>query len=255
MRKRALPIFVVLFLSLLILLPLSITFLLSVVPAWSQAIPNEFGLIWWKEILRPAYIKAIFNTFIVAGLSSIFIIIYGIMGSYLFSYYDFIGKDLLFSMILSPTYVSCTVVSLGLIVAYVPLRNTLWMMILGNFVVVSPLVMKYVYSSMAQISKDLIETSYSLGSSKLNTFMKIILPLSRHGILAGIILSIGMCISALSIMLMLYNANWITIPICIYLENTTGTLGIAGAFSTILIIITLITVYLVDYMGEKHARF
>ncbi len=251
MKKRALPVFVILFLSVLILLPLSIIFLISVVPAWGQAIPNEFGLIWWKEILRPAYAKAIFNTFVVAGLSSTCIIIYGVMGSYLFSYYDFIGKDFLFSMILSPTYVSCTVVSLGLIVAYFPLRNTLWMMVLGNFVVVSPFVMKYVHSSMNKISKDLIEASYSLGSSKINTFTKIILPLSRQGILAGVILSIGMCISALSIMLMLYNAEWITIPIYIYLENTTGTLGIAGAFSTILIVVTLMTVYLVDYVGEK----
>jgi len=254
-RKRIFPVFVVLFLSILILLPLLITFLLSVVPVWGQAIPNEFGLIWWKEILKPKYAKAIFNTFVVAGLSSICIIVYGVAGSYLFSYYDFIGKDLLFSMILSPTCVSCTVVSLGLIVAYVPLRNTLWMMILGNFVVVSPFVMKYVHSSMSEISKDLIEASYSLGSSKMNTFIKIILPLSRQGILAGIILSIGMCISALSIMLMLYSADWITIPIHIYLENTTGTLGIAGAFSTILIIVTLLTVYLVDYVSEKYAGF
>jgi len=255
MRKRALPVFIVLFLSVLILLPLSITFLLSVVPVWGQAIPNEFGLIWWKEILRPAYVKAIFNTFIVAGLSSTCIVAYGVIGSYLFSYHDFIGKDFLFSMVLSPTYVSCTVVSLGLIVAYVPLRNTLWMMILGNFVVVSPFVMKYVHSSMSKISKDLIEASYSLGSSKVNTFIKIILPLSKQGILAGIILSIGMCVSALSIMLMLYNPKWITIPIYIYLENTTGTLGIAGVFSTMLIIGTLVTVYLVDYVSEKYARF
>ena len=252
MKNRALPVFVVSFLSVLILLPLSITFLLSVVPAWGQAIPNEFGLVWWRELLKKAYAKAIFNTFVVAGLSSTCIVIYGVMGSYLFSYYDFIGKDFLFSMILSPTYVSCTVVSLGLIVAYFPLRNTLWMMILGNFVVVSPFVMKYVHSSMNNISKDLIEASYSLGSSKINTFTKIILPLSRQGILAGIILSIGMCVSALSIMLMLYNAEWITIPIYIYLENTTGNLGIAGAFSTILIVITLMTVYLVDYVGEKY---
>jgi len=249
MRNRIFSAFIVLFLSILIILPLSITFLLSVVPAWSEAIPNEFGLIWWKEILKPIFVKAISNTFIVAGLSSICIVVYGVMGSYLFSYYDFSGKDFLFSMILSPTYVSCTVVSLGLIVAYVPLRNTLWMMILGNFVIVSPFVMKYVHSSMSKISKDLVEASYSLGSSKVNTFIKIILPLSKHGILAGIILSIGMCMSALSIMLMLYNAKWITIPIYIYLENTTGTLGIAGVFSTILIIVTLLTVYLVDYVS------
>ena len=252
--KRA-PVFAIVFLSVLILFPLSIIFLLSVVPTWGQAIPNEFGLIWWRELLKkPEYAKAIFNTVFVAGLSSTCIVIYGVMGSYLFSYYDFIGKDFLFSMILSPTYVSCTVISLGLIVAYFPLRNTLWMMILGNFVIVSPLVMKYVHSSMNKISKDLIEASYSLGSSKINTFMKIILPLSRQGILAGIILSIGMCVSALSIMLMLYSADWITIPIYIYMENTTGNLGIAGAFSTILIVVTLLTIYLVDYVSEKHAK-
>lgn len=240
------------FFLLLVVFPLFIIFLISIVPAWGSAIPNKFGLVWWFEILEPRYMKAIINTIIVSLSSMIISVSYGIVGSYLFVFYDFRFKDFFSSMILSPNYVACMVISLGLLVAYPSIRNTVWIMVLGNFVIVSPLTMKYIQSSMTKISDNVVEASYSLGSSKINTFFKIILPLSRHGILGAIILSIGMCVSALSIMLLLYNANWITIPIYIYLENTTGNLGIAASFSVILIAISFVSIFFVNRLGEDN---
>lgn len=250
MKDKIISALIIGFISFLVIFPLFIIFLMSIVPVWNYAIPNEFGLLWWNRILEPHYFKALINTAIVSFVSMGVSMLYGIFGSYLFTFYDFRGKEFLLTMILSPNYVACMVVSLGLLVAYPGIRNTFWIMILGNFVVVSPLAMKYVQSSMVKISKNIVEASYSLGSSKMNTFVKIILPLSRQGILGGTIFSIGMCVSALSIMLLLYNASWVTISIHIYLENTTGSIGMAAAFSTILITASIITIYLVDRYGD-----
>lgn len=248
--KKIIFIGVVSFFGILIIFPMFVVFLISIVPVWNSAIPDMFGLIWWKKILEFRYFKSLINTAIVSIVSMIISVSYGIIGSYLFVFYDFIGKDFLLAMILSPNYVACMVVSLGLLIAYPILRNTFWIMILGNFVIVSPLTIKYVQSSMEKISKDIVEASYSLGSSRINTFLKIILPMSKHGILGGIVLSVGMCMSALSIMLMLYNAKWITIPIYIYLENTTGDLGISASLSTILTVLSFVTVIIVNKYGE-----
>jgi len=250
MRKIVLAL-VLLFLVIMIILPLFVVFLLSIVPRWSTVFPTSFSLEWWLAILEPKFIKVISNTFLVTVVSTLITVGYGIIAAYLFTFYDFRGKQTLSALILSPTYVAGIVLALGLLTMYPLLRNTFWILMLGHFVVISPIVFRYVLSSMIKIPNNLIEASYSLGSSKANTFWKIILPLSKQGVLAGTVLSIGMNISELSVSLLLYGAEWATIPIQIYLERGWGILGIAGVLSTILILITIVTIFSVYYLGGK----
>ena len=100
----------------------------------------------------------------------------------------------------------------------------------------------------------MIEASYALGVPPLRTFYGIILPLSKQGILAGTILSIGMNISELSVSLLLFGADWVTLPIQIYLERGWGTLGVAGVLSTILMGIGLLTVFGVNHMEKTQGK-
>jgi len=239
------------FLVVLIILPLCVVFLLSIVPRWSSAFPTSFSAEWWLAILKAKYFKVITNTIIVTAVSTLFTVGYAIIASYLFTFYNFKGREILSALMLSPTYVAGVVLALGLLTMYPAIRNTFWILMLGHFVVISPVVFRCVLSSMEKIPINLTEASSSLGSSKANTFWRIILPLSKQGILAGTVLSIGMNISELSVSLLLFGANWVTIPVQIYLERGWGILGIAGVLSTILIIITLVTVFSVDYLGEK----
>lgn len=251
MKEKIVLVLVLLFLIILIILPLCVVFLLSIVPRWSEAFPTSFSLEWWSAIFKPKFVEVISNTLVVTSVSTFITVGYAIIASYLFAFYDFRGKEILSSLILSPTYVAGVVLALGLLIMYPLIRNTFWILMLGHFVVISPIVFRCVLSSMVKIPNNLIEASYSLGSSKANTFWRIVLPLSKQGILSGTVLSIGMNISELSVSLLLYGAGWATIPIQIYLERGWGILGIAGVLSTILILITLATVFCVDYLGGK----
>lgn len=252
MKEKIVLSLVLAFLVILIILPLCVMFLLSIVPSWSSAFPTSFSAEWWLAILTPKFLKVILNTVLVTVMSTLSTVGYAIIASYLFTFYNFKGREILSALILSPTYVAGVVLALGLLTMYPAIRNTFWILMLGHFVVISPVVFRCVLSSMVKIPANLIEASSSLGSSKENTFWRIILPLSRKGILAGGILSIGMNISELSVSLLLFGADWVTIPIQIYLERGWGILGIASVLSTILIIITLATVFFVNYLGEKN---
>lgn len=254
MREKATLTFVLLFLVALIVLPLFVVFLLSIVPRWSTAFPTSFSLEWWTAILKPKFMKIVINTLIVSIFSTGLTVGYGILAAYLFAFYEFRGKQLLLVLILSPTYVSGIVIALGLLTAYPYLRNTVWIMVLGHFIIISPVVFRYVLSSMVSIPPILIETSYVLGASPLRTLYSIILPLSKQGIIAGTILSIGMTISELSVSLLLFGPEWVTLSIQIYLERGWGTLGIAGVLSTILICLALLTTFIVNYMDKTHGR-
>lgn len=248
MREKAILVFMLLFLGALIVLPLCVVFLISIVPRWSTAFPTSFSLEWWMAILKPKFMRIIINTIIVSVISTSLTVGYAIVAAYLFVFYEFRGKSLLSALILSPTYVSGVVIALSLLSAYSYLRNTIWMLVLGHFIVISPVVFRYVLSSMVSVPSVLVEASYTLGASPLRTLYNVILPLSKQGILAGTVLSIGMNISELSVSLLLFGANWVTLPIQIYLERGWGTLGVAGVLSTILIIISLLTIFGVMHM-------
>jgi len=240
------------FLLVLIVLPLCVVVLLSIVPRWYTAFPTTFSAEWWLAILKPKYIQVILNTLIITFLSTLLTVGYAIIASYLFVFYDFKGKKTLSTLMLSPMYVAGVVLAFGLLTMYPQLRNTIWIMVMGHFIVISPMVYRCVLSSMKKIPHSLVEASSSLGSSKINTLERIILPLSKQGILAGTILSIGTNISELSVSLLLYGVGMTTIPIQIYLERGWGILGIAGVLSTILTLITLVTVLSVTYIGGRN---
>jgi len=242
---------VLIFLVLLIVLPLCIVFLISIVPRWSTVFPTSFSLEWWMATLKPKFLKTFSNTLIVTTVATLITVGYAIIASYLFAFHDFKGKEFLATLTLAPTYVAGVVLALGLLKTYPFLRNTFWMLMLGHFAVISPIVFRVVLSSMIKIPNNLVEASYSLASSKINTFRRIILPLSKHGILAGTLLSVGMSVSELSVSILLYSSRWVTLPIQIYLERGWGTLGIAGVLSTILVFVSLLTVFSVDYFGQE----
>lgn len=250
MKQKIAMAFILCFLFLLIVLPLCVVFLLSIVRRWSTTFPSSFSLEWWERILEPKYLRVISNTFLVTGVSTFLTVGYGIVSAYLFTFYEFKGKKVLSALILSPTYVAGVVLALGLLTIYPMLRNSFWILMLGHFVIISPIIFKFVYSSMFKISKNLVEASYSLGSSKLYTFRRIVFPLCRKGIISGTVISVGMNISELGVSLLLYGAGWATIPIQIYLERGWGILGVAGVLSTILVVISLLTIFSVNRWSQ-----
>jgi len=252
MRERALTWSLFAFLAVLIVFPLFVVFLLSVVPRWSTAFPSEFSLQWWVKLFEPMFLQSIYNTVIISVAATALTVAYAVLASYIFLYYEFKGKRLLFTLMLAPTYVAGTVLALGLLTAYPSIRNTFWIMLLAHFTIVSPLAFKTVHASMRKIPSSLVEASYSLGSNRLNTFQRVIVPLTRQGILSATVLGMGMNVSELSVSIMVYGADWITIPIRIYLERNWGILGIAGVLSTLLILFAIASTVSANRFGGNN---
>lgn len=252
MRDRLAPWLVFAFLGVLMIFPLIVVLLISVVPRWYTRIPNNFGFDWWFLTLsKGKYIRIILNSIGITIASTALIICYAIIASYIFAFHDFRWKQLLSLAMLSPAYVSGVVIALGLLTAFPPIRNTFWILILGHFIIVFPPVFRSILSSMMKVPKSLVEVSSSLGSTSINTFLRIILPLSMKGIMAGITLSIGLNMSELSVSLLVYGPDWVLIPIQIYLEWWRGCLGVAGVLSGILVVLAIFTVFTLNYLGEQ----
>ena len=99
-------------------------------------------------------------------------------------------------------------------------------------------------AALMQMPIAIEEAAESLGSSRLNTFIKITVPMMLSGIISGAILSWITMLSELSTSILLYTVNTRTMPVAIYTEVIRGNYGIAAALSTILTSITVISLLL-----------
>jgi molybdate transport system permease protein len=97
--------------------------------------------------------------------------------------------------------------------------------VLASFVVALPLMIKTTRAAIESVDKNLINASYTLGHSELKTVFKIILPLSRRGIVAGMVLSFARAMGEFGATLMVAGnipGRTDTMPLAIYSSASSG---------------------------------
>lgn len=170
----------------------------TIVHAWSFAnYRNLFSHdVYRQTLLRSAWI---------AARVMIFSLILGYPVAYLLSFHAGAKKNLLYQFVIIPLWVSYLVRAyawktilgtdgvLNTSLQYLHLtQHPLQFLLYSPFAVVLTLTHIYtpftflpVYAAMEHIPRNLIEASHDLGASRLQTFWRVILPLSIPGILAG----------------------------------------------------------------------
>lgn len=179
-------------------------------------------------------------SFQVAIVSTVFVVTVGICISYLLARKEFRGRDLLDILFTLPLVLPPTVTGYYLIILFG--RNgvlgrylydlTGWSIMftwyaaaLASFVVSLPLMIKTTRAAFESIDDNLINASYTLGHSETVTFLRIVLPLAKKGILAGAILSFARALGEFGATLMVAGnipGKTNTMPITIYSLANSG---------------------------------
>ena len=110
------------------------------------------------------------------------------------------------------------------------ITGTAFILIMSLSVRRLPYTIRSSVASLQQISPSIEEAAESLGSSRLNTFSNITVPMMLPGIISGAILSWVTMISELSTSILLYNAKTKTMTVAIYTEVLRGNYGVAVCF-------------------------
>ncbi|HAJ69802.1 MAG TPA: iron ABC transporter permease [Alkalibacterium sp.] len=134
---------------------------------------------------------------------------------------------------------------------FMTITGTMTIMVISFAVRRLPYTIRSSVAALHQISPSIEEAAQSLGSSKLNTFSKITVPMMMPGIIAGAILSWITMISELSTSILLYTVNTRTVTVAIYTEVIRGNYGIAAALSTILMVFTVLSLLLFMKVSGK----
>ena len=215
--KAAVTVPPLLWVTIFLLVPYALLFCYSfwtVTPA--QTIAHHWNLGNYRELLRVhVYFETLLRSMWIAARVMLFALLLGYPLAYYVSFHAGPRKDLLYQLVIIPLWVSYLVRAyawktilgsdgvLNTLLQYVHLtRHPLEFLLYSPFAVVLTLTHIYtpfaflpIYASLEHIPRNLVEASHDLGASPLQTFWRVILPLSIPGVLAGatfaFVLSLG----------------------------------------------------------------
>ena len=205
-----------LWVGLLLLLPYALMFAHSFWLVRDGVLVHNWNLANYAKLLtNPLYAEVLFRTMRIAASVMLASLLLGYPLAYYLSFHSGARKSLLYQLVIVPLWVSYLV------------RGYAWKTILGSdgvlngflqyahlthepvgyflyspFAVVlvlthiyTPFVFLPIYASLEHIPRQLIEASHDLGAGPFKTFLRIVLPLSMPGVLAGatfaFVLSLG----------------------------------------------------------------
>ena len=181
---------------------------------------------------------------------------------------NFPGKELLDILLTLPLVLPPTVTGYYLIMVFgrngligrpiyewtgFTIMFTWYAAVLASFVVALPLMIKTTRAAIESVDKRLINVSYTLGHGELKTFFKVILPLSKKGILAGAVLSFARAMGEFGATLMVAGnipGKTDTMPLAIY----SATAGGDRHQAEIMVIIFTVISGLFLYAANKLSR-
>jgi len=202
--------------GLFLLLPYALMFAHSFWTVRDGFIVHQWNLSNYKTLFtNPVYAEVLFRTMRIAASVTLLSLLLGYPLAYYLSFHSGARKELLYQLVIVPLWVSYLV------------RGYAWKTILGSdgvlngflqylhithepvgfllyspFAVVlvlthiyTPFVFLPIYAALEHIPRPLVEASQDLGASPAKTFLRVILPLSMPGLLAGatfaFVLSLG----------------------------------------------------------------
>ena len=193
--------------AVFLLVPYALLFCYSF---WSvsdaQVIVHSWNLNNYLDLLRVnVYLQTLFRSMWIAARVTFFSLLLGYPLAYFVSFIAGKHKDLLYQLVIIPLWVSYLVRAyawktilgsdgvLNTLFQYLHLtRHPLDFLLYSPFAVVLTLTHIYtpftflpIYASLEHIPRNLVEASHDLGASPLQTFWRVILPLSIPGVLAG----------------------------------------------------------------------
>ncbi|RPI40423.1 MAG: molybdate ABC transporter permease subunit [Methanoregulaceae archaeon] len=117
-----------------------------------------------------------------------------------------------------------------------------------------PYMIRILRSAFSAINPRYEHVAKTLGCTDTGAFFHVTLPMARHGLLAGAIITWSKAMGEFGAVLMVAGATTMrteTLPIALYLNISTGDLNLAVAAATILILISLLTLCVVEYFDRS----
>ncbi len=199
--------------------------------------------------------KAILDTTWLSLLSMPITGILGMIIAFLIVRKRFLGRGLIEFTSLLAMAIPGTVIGIGYILAYntkpLVLTGTATILIIAFIFRSLPMGIRSGIASLQQIDPSIEEASADLGANAFKTFRSVTLPLIKPAFFSGLIYTFVRSMTAVSTVIFLVSSRYNLLTVTILGQVDVGKIGVASAFSTILILIVYAVIGILYFLLSK----
>lgn len=211
--------------------------------------PPSYSLRWYRELLDASQLHfAASNSIQVALATTLLSVLLGVAGALAISRSASATARVLDSLFMSPLVLPALAFGFAALMTFSAVGWTVstTTLVIGHTVVCVPYVIRTTTAALAQMDPALLESSTSLGATRLYTFRRVTWPLIRPGVLAGAFIAFMSSFDNVPVSLFLRDARTDMLPIRMW-QDLEGRLDVTiAALSGVIIVITLVMMLVME---------
>jgi len=235
--------------------PIAILVVFSFNDSRLNAVWRGFTLKWYGALIENASIMSAFwNTMVVAIVSTIVATAIGTVTAYGLNRLHVRFRGVYDSLIYMPIIMPEIIMGISLLafLVLIGIQLGLSTIIIGHVVFNISFVTVVVSARLAGADPALEEAAMDLGANRLQTFLRVILPIIRPGIFAGALLAFTLSFDDFVITFFVAGVGSTTLPLKIFSMIKFGVTPEINALSTILIVVSTLIVFASQSIGRKE---
>ncbi|MGY6772164.1 spermidine/putrescine ABC transporter permease PotB [Gallibacterium sp. ZY190522] len=173
----------------------------------SNLVEFTFSLDSYKRLIEPLYAQVLWNSLYMSGVATIICLVIGYPFAFIIAKMKPVFRPIMLFLVILPFWTNSliriygmkiflgvkgvlnnTLLWLGIIDTPIRILNTEVAVIIGLVYILLPFMILPLYSSIEKLDYHLLEAAKDLGANAFQRFIKIILPLTMPGIIAGCLL-------------------------------------------------------------------
>ncbi|WP_416866490.1 MAG: molybdate ABC transporter permease subunit [Imperialibacter sp.] len=216
-----------------------------------------------EQFMAPLWLSlklAVFTTLILA--------LVGVVSGYVLHMFSFRGKSLIRAIVALPLVLPPTVLGYYLLVAMQPdsvaggvfeklfgirMVFSFYGILLGSIVFSLPFMVSPILSGLDALPKSLMEASFTLGKTRLQTFFKVLVPNIKSSLFAAFIMTFAHTIGEFGVVLMIGGnipGQTRVASIAIFHEMEAMNYDVANQYALVLLVFSLVIIFLVQWLQK-----
>ena len=270
-RKMTIP--YIAWIAVMIVIPMLMIFMYAVTSEGNSVVTLNLTLQnFIKFFSEPIYINVLIRSMKIAVFTTIFCVLLGYAVAYIISRTDGKVKAVLILLITLPMWINMLVRTyawVGMLqsdglfntilgffgIGPVKMLNTEWAVILVMVYNFIPFMILQIHTSLCKMDPSLLEAAEDLGANKIQSFLKVTLPLSLPGVISGITLVFLPAANTFTISKLIGGGQMVLIGNVIEsMFMTAGNWNLGSAISLVLAIIIMLSMWLTKRVDKDPAQ-